>query len=888
MASGREKDLHTPVRRGFRIVGKILAVFFKILGTLLLVGVLTMLIFGCIFARYVQTDLLPQAGVSLENVTLDQTSVIYYQDPDTGEYRELQRLYGEENRTWVSYEQIPQDLINACVAIEDKRFYEHQGVDWLRTASASVNLFLGNDDTYGASTITQQLIKNITGEREVTVRRKLLEIFSALEFEKEHTKREILTWYLNTIYLGEGCYGVQSASRVYFGKDVSELTTAECASLIGITNNPSIYDPYISEENNRERQLTILWEMYDQGYILTEEAYQEAVNQELVFRNGFLDDTGYDDGSDYYSYFVDQVIRDVTADLQEQYGYSERIAEQMVRSGGYAIYCTLNPEIQEIAESVYENLDNIPETDSEQQLQSGIAIIDNTTCDMVAVVGGVGEKTGSLTLNRATQSLLSPGSTIKPITVYGPAFDQGIITPATVYDDTPYSFDGGVWPRNTNRTYAGLMTIRSAISMSTNTVAVKVLADLTPEASFRFAREKLGMTTLVEEEVIGGQTYTDIGLAPLALGSLTRGTTIQDMAAAYAAYANGGTWREARTYTRVTRTVNGHEEVVLDNTQDTVQAVSTKAAWYMTDMLEYAVEHGTGSPAQIANMAVAGKTGTTDDDHDRWFCGYTPYYSAAVWCGYDLPEEVNLTSSSTNPAAYLWQMVMAQIHEGLEPAEFTRPTDVVEVWYCRDSGKLATDACRADPRGSRVVSGYLALEDAPSDYCDVHRMVEICDASGHMANEFCTQVEDNTTHEVGLLDVSRAFPTSGVSVSDQYYTIPDEGSLPSGYYPAVSSQGDPMGLPCTEHTEESIQPPEEDPNSAGDVLDPENPEDPDAPTDPNDPTNPSDPTDPTNPTDPSDPGGTDTPEDPGGTDGETEPPYEGWEDPADGGVVPND
>ena len=299
MASGREKDLRTPVRRGFRIVGKILAVFFKILGTLLLVGVLTMLIFGCIFARYVQTDLLPQAGVSLENVTLDQTSVIYYQDPDTGEYRELQRLYGEENRTWVSYEQIPQDLINACVAIEDKRFYEHQGVDWLRTASASVNLFLGNDDTYGASTITQQLIKNITGEREVTVRRKLLEIFSALEFEKEHTKREILTWYLNTIYLGEGCYGVQSAARVYFGKDVSELTTAECASLIGITNNPSIYDPYISEENNRERQLTILWEMYDQGYILTEEAYQEAVNQELVFRNGFLDDTGYDDGSDY-------------------------------------------------------------------------------------------------------------------------------------------------------------------------------------------------------------------------------------------------------------------------------------------------------------------------------------------------------------------------------------------------------------------------------------------------------------------------------------------------------------------------------------------------------------------------------------------------------------
>ena len=300
MASGREKDLRTPVRRVFRIIGRIFAVLGKILGTLLLVGLLTGLVFGCIFARYVKEDLLTQAGVSLDNFTLDQTSVIYYQDPDTGEYRELQRLYGDENRTWVSYEQIPQDLINACIAIEDKRFWEHQGVDWLRTASASLNLFFGNDDTYGASTITQQLLKNLTGEREVTVRRKLLEIFNALEFEKEHTKPEILTWYLNTIYLGEGCYGVQSASMVYFGKDVSDLTTAECAALIGITNNPAIYDPYISPENNRERQLTILYEMYDQGYILTEEAYQEAVNQPMVFQNGYQNrDDEYDSGSDY-------------------------------------------------------------------------------------------------------------------------------------------------------------------------------------------------------------------------------------------------------------------------------------------------------------------------------------------------------------------------------------------------------------------------------------------------------------------------------------------------------------------------------------------------------------------------------------------------------------
>ncbi len=862
MASKSENNPPSAARRVLGVIGKIFAVLGKTLGTLLLVGVLTTLIFGCIFAKYVTVDLLPQAKVNLDNFTLDQTSVIYYTDPDTGEAVELQQLYGAENRTWVTFDQIPRDLINACVAIEDKRFYEHQGVDWLRTIKASVNLFLGDNDTFGASTLTQQLIKNLTEEDEVTVRRKLLEIFSALNFEKEHSKDEIITWYLNTIYLGEGCNGVQSASQVYFGKNVWELTTAECASLIGITNNPSIYDPYINPDKNRERQLTILAEMYDQGYILTEEEYNEAVNQEMVFRNGSADNNP-DDDSEYYSYFVDQVIRDVTKDLQEEYGYTEQIAEQVVRTGGLSIYCTLNPEIQAVVDEVYENLENIPKTDSEQQLQSGIAIIDNETGDMVAVAGGVGEKEGSLTFNRATQALLSPGSTIKPITVYGPAFDKGLITPATVYDDTPYSFDGGRWPKNTNNSYAGLTTIRSAISMSTNTVAVKVLADLTPEYSYQFAVEKMGLDTLVEEETINGQTFSDVGLASLALGGLTRGVTIQDMATAYATYANQGEYRESRTYTKVTRMVDGREEVVLDNTQDTVRAVSEKAAWYMTDMLQYAVEHGTGSPAQIENMTVAGKTGTTTNDQDRWFCGYTPYYTAAVWCGYDEPEEVNLTESSTNPAAYLWQKVMAGVHEGLENKSFEQPTDVVEVWYCRDSGKLATSACKSDPRGGRVVSGKLAMEDAPTEYCDVHTMVEICDESNCVANEYCKQVEGNSIHQMGLLNINRSFPTPGIVVADQAYVLVSEQNIPSGYYPAQSPNGTSMGQVCTVHTEDSVIPEEpEDPNGVDDILDPDNPDgEPGEVTDPNDPTNP---------------------------DGGEEPPYEGWEDPASGGEVPDD
>ncbi len=318
-----------------RALGKGLIVFFKIFGTLTLVGMLTMLIFGCIFAKYVNEDLSQQVDFTIEGFSLDQTSTIYYTDPTTGNYVELQQLYGEENRVWASYSDIPEELVYACVAIEDKRFFEHQGVDWLTTAQAGVNMFLGSRSTFGGSTITQQLIKNLTDEDEVTVRRKLIEIFRALEFEKNYKKDQILEWYLNTIYLGEGCYGVQSASRVYFGKNVSELTLAECASLISITNNPSIYDPYISEENNRSRQVTVLGAMLEQG-IISQAEYSAAISQEMVFVNNSSDDDD-SDSSGYYSYFVDEVIRDVVADLQELTGFSETVVYQMVRSGGYQI-----------------------------------------------------------------------------------------------------------------------------------------------------------------------------------------------------------------------------------------------------------------------------------------------------------------------------------------------------------------------------------------------------------------------------------------------------------------------------------------------------------------------------------------------------------------------
>ena len=779
---------------------RILKGFGKVFGTMVLVLFLTTLIFACLFALYVKNNLSAQVD-SIDGFTLDQTSVIYYEDPKTGQDVVLRKLYGGANRTWVKYEDIPKNLIHACIAIEDKRFEDHQGVDWVTTLKACVKMFLGRGEA-GGSTITQQLVKNITGRDEVTVRRKLVEIFSALELEKKYTKKQIMELYLNVIALGENCEGVESASQVYFGKSVNELDLAECAALIGITNNPSIYDPYINADKNKERQVIILDQMLEQKYI-TQEQHDTAVAEELVLHNASGEASG---DEDYYSYFEDQVINDVVRDLSEKTGYDQTIVRKMLMTGGYKIYSTLNPDVQAAVEEVYQNLDNIPNTASSQQLQSGIVIIDNKTGDVVAVAGGVGEKQGSLILNRATQSYLSPGSTIKPVSVYAPALELGLITPATVMDDTPYSFtDARHWPKNSDSIYRGLMNINEAVGLSINTIPVKLVAQMTPEYSFEFAKEKMGLSTLVSSYVnAAGDTFSDVDLAPLAMGGLTKGVTVKAMAQAYATFANEGVYREARTYTKV---VDSDGKVVLDNTQQSHVAMKDMTAWYITYMLENTVESGTGTAAQIANMTVAGKTGTTTSDFDRWFAGYTPYYTGVVWCGYDDPEEVVLTDSSTNPAIVLWQKVMEQVHDGLPNKEFNKPTNVVECTVCRDSGLLMTDACREDPRGSRAVTVELSLYDVPTQNCDVHKEVEICGASGHVVNEYCKQVEGNTTKTVGLLDVSRAFPVRGITVQDQAYAVPND-SLPAGYYPALSPDVDAINVECYIHTRDDLPEPE--------------------------------------------------------------------------------
>lgn len=805
-----DRNSNQPARsRARRVWGAIGKTF----GTIVLVLTLTALIFACLFALYVKNDLSEQVDLSVEGFSLDQTSVIYYEDPKTGNDVVLQKLYGGANRTWVEYEELPKNLIHACIAIEDKRFIDHQGVDWLTTMKACVGMFFGNGSA-GGSTITQQLIKNITGNREVTVRRKLVEIFSALDFEKSHSKEEIMELYLNIIGFGQNCSGVQSASQVYFGKNVEELDLAECAALIGITNNPSIYDPYISAENNKNRQETILYEMLDQGYI-NQQQYDAAVAEELVFRNGSADNTG-DASAKYYSYFEDQVIRDVVSDLCEKTGYEYDIVYKMVMTGGYSIYSTFDPDAQAAVDAVYQDLDSIPKTASSQQLQSAIVICDNKTGDIVAMAGGVGEKEGSLTFNRATQSYLSPGSTIKPLSVYAPALELKLISPASVYDDTPYSFtDSAHWPKNTDSTYRGLVTINEALCQSLNTVPVKLVAEMTPEYCYTFAKEKMGLDTLVSDYVNSkGEVFSDANLAPMAMGGLTRGVTVRAMAAAYATFADEGVYREARTYTKV---LDADGNVILDNTQQSHPAMKDMTAWYINDMLQNAVDYGTGAAAKFDAMTIAGKTGTTTSDFDRWFAGYTPYYTAVVWCGYDDPEEVVLTDSSTNPAVVLWKKVMEPLHKNLAEKPFAKPTNVVECSVCSESGLLPTDACRADPRGSCVIQMELSLYDVPTQSCDVHKMVKICDASGHIANEYCEQVEGNSTHEIGLLDIVRGFPVRGIVVQDQAYVISPD-SATGGYFPAVSPDVDALNVPCYIHDEDDIPVDEEEQEQMNDWI----------------------------------------------------------------------
>jgi len=643
----------------------------KILLTIMLIFLMTGLLFMCIFAYYVKTSLTEDIDLSLEDYRVKLSSTIWYQDPDAmgtdEEWKELTMLYSDVNRIWVDYEQIPKNMEHAVVAIEDQRFYTHKGVDWYRTVGAFVNMFLGMKNDFGGSTVTQQLIKNITEYDDITVQRKLLEIFRALDLEKEYDKEEIMEYYLNMVYFGEGSYGVEAAAQTYFGKSVGELSLAECASIAGITNNPSRYDPFISRENNKKRQETILWEMYDQGYISHEE-YVAAVNEELVFVRSERDEVQY-----LYSYYEETVINDVLSDLMAEKGINKEAASRLLYNGGYQIYCFYNPKIQAVVDAVYTDVENLPQPyrqpapdpdGTTPNLQSAIVIMDPYNGAIVALAGRVGEKDTNFPLNFATDSLgvRSPGSAFKPLASYGPAMEYGLITANTEVNDSPdVKLSGTSWyPRNADMSYRGWINIRTGLALSLNTVAAQIIDKLTPAAAYEFLTTRLGFTSLVPE---------DADYAAMALGELHYGVTVREMTQAYSAFINDGTFTYSRTYSKV---LDSNGNVILDNEPDTIQAFSKTTADNMVAMLRYNVTNGIAGSARLNNgMPSAGKTGTSSDSKNRYFMGFTPYYVAGVWTGY---EHNQVMYFSGNPALQIWTRVMNGVDEALGLAATELPT----------------------------------------------------------------------------------------------------------------------------------------------------------------------------------------------------------------------
>ena len=844
--------------------------------TVLLICLVSAVVFAGALAEYLQNDILKEAqNWSYEDYDIEKTSYVHYVDND-GNIQLLQQIYTTTDRQPATWDEIPKALIDATVAIEDKRFYEHQGVDWITTVKACANMFFGGDSQFGGSTITQQLVKNTTDEKSITVQRKVMEIFRAQLLEKEYDKDVIMKEYLNRIYLGKGCYGVKSAAAAYFGKELQSLTVAECASLISITNNPSMFNPYSTSVymykgemrdgagRNRYRQESVLSEMLNQGY-LTEEEYNKAYNQPLVFKDGIddadrwavCDHCGYGgtvgtyghEGELYfcprcgsqtsvslnasqhiYSWFVDTVILDVASDMALQDGFVWDDMDQAARNyylekiqkGGYHIYTTLDLDVQNQVDAIYTDLNNIPTTRSAQQLQSGIVVIDNSTGDIVALAGGVGEKTDFFAYNKATQAKLQTGSSEKPLSVYAPAFEKGGYSPATVIRDMPLSYDGGAFPKNDSRVYSYARTIFSGIVSSVNTIAANTLNQIGTDYSFSFAKYNFGQNYLVDRYVSSsGMNMSDIAISPLALGALTVGSTVREMSTAYATFANNGVYRTSRTYTKV---YNSDGEIVLDNKQENRQILSEKTINYINYCLYNAANNGTGTAAVFPGQYIAGKTGTTSSNRDRWFCGYTKYYTAAVWCGYNQPEQINLTNNYSNPAARLWKMVMQPIHNGLPQVGLYNGNAFRNVSVCLDSGKLASAACSSDARGiNRVSSTNCYPEDVPTGVCTKHVQVDYCVTGGGVATEYCRMFPDAvietrslvklTPDEVNDIRAGLRVGLEDIYGSDGYVYYVDNYGNPlvwtgfSGY--ANNTEGTPY-LTCPLHNQETIQniPPE--------------------------------------------------------------------------------
>ena len=681
--------------------------FWRFCAGFLMMLIIAGCVFGAVMTVYVIKYVDPTATIDITG--LKYTTLMLAQDPTTGEYMETAKVYSDENRIWVDIGDVPVYVQKAVVASEDKRFYEHHGIDWVRTFGATANLvfhFWGGKP--GGSTITQQLIKNVTGEDEVTIERKVQEIMRALNLEKTVSKDIILEAYMNTMFLGYSCNGIQSAAKFYFGKDVSQLTVAEAASIVVITRYPTANNPILHPEKNKQAYMYVLKVMYQQGW-LTKAEYQEAINQQLVF----VGEAGTISTTDVYSWYEDQVYEDVLKDLQTELGYTATTAKYLLQNGGLRIYMAVDLNVQKAMEDQYYNEANFIKENRDTQPQSAMVVMDYNG-RVLGIVGGKGEKTANLLWSRATDSTRSPGSAIKPLAVYGPAIELNMIYWSEKLLDEPIEMHDAYgepykWPVNYYSGFKGLVTLDYAIQRSTNTVAARVLQMVTPEYSFNFLYNKLHMTSLVKSQRINGQTFSDVGLAPMSVGSLTNGVTVLEMAAAYQIYGGeGGLFTDPYTYTKV-EDANGN--VILSNHVTTTRVMTEESAFIMNRLMQRVVEgeNGTGRKASQLGYPVAAKTGTTTDYNDRWFVGLTPYYVGVVWTGYDTKTQMD--ESLANPSLDAWLKVMKKIHEGKDEIEFFDSDLVERRLYCTVTGLMASPDCKNTAYGWYKKSQYIETCD---------------------------------------------------------------------------------------------------------------------------------------------------------------------------------
>lgn len=685
------------------------------------------LLIGVVAACVTTTD-----ALTIEDLTTSSlTSFVYYADGTPITYttqdgtQEVIKLKGSENinRVLVDLEDIPEDLGNAFIAIEDERFYQHSGVDIKRSLGAIVSYIMPGMRDFGGSTITQQLVKNASGDNASSIPRKVREAWRAYLLEQEYNKDEVLEYYMNLIYMGRDVYGVQAAAGAFFSKDVKDLSLAECAFLAGITNNPAKFNPFTTKgrTNAYQRQITILDQMLKLEMI-TKDEYIEAIQTELVFNDHYVTHSS----SGVYSYFVETAIKDVRAKFIEQ-GYTETEANRLIYGGGITIMTTQDKNIQAIVDKEFNDINNFPANkyyeSASDMAQAAIVIMDQYTGQVKAIYGGYGEKTTKFGYNYATDAQRQPGSAVKPLLVYAPQIDQHIITLGQTIEDEEVFLDPQnpeeVWPKNSYPYYQGTITMRKALAISSNVAAVKLYKNNIP----------LGLSYLKN---LGIDRTNETQLS-MALGGFTKGVSAMQMTAAYVPFANGnGVYYEPITFTKV---LDKDGKVLLDNTPDShVVYQDSQTASVMTSMLEAVVDPEYGGTAAGANfenkmgehVPVAGKTGTTSSNYDFWFAGYSGYYTATVWYGY--PKQTSMQASEIGSAVKIWRKVMEQIHKELPIRDLTYGAieSGKEYKVCLVSGKLATDLCAQDILGDKTSVERYTDSTAPTEYCTSHNTYKIC------------------------------------------------------------------------------------------------------------------------------------------------------------------